>query len=194
MAALAGGTMVVTELEKDDSFCGSCHTEPEVTYLERFASAEGGGAFDLASYHHAQVESLLAPMVPNMRCVDCHQGEGLVGRTLVLSLAAYDAVKYFSGTAKQPATSSLPIQNEACLKCHEQEVKRFAELPVTPFILDNHYHYKYFQPNAPLMSCVGCHPGHVESSHAVGFQLRRTTIPICEACHQFQGRGPIKMQ
>jgi hypothetical protein len=179
---------------KNDAFCASCHTEPEVTYLARFADARSASARDLAAYHHAHAESSIAPQIPNMRCMDCHQGEGFFGRSAVLAVAAYDALKHYTGTAEQPATISLPIQNEACLKCHATEVMRFADAPALPFILDNHYHYKYFQPNAPPMRCTDCHPGHVESSAAVGFQLRRATIPVCESCHQFAGHGPVKMQ
>lgn len=194
IAALATGTTVATELEKDDTFCASCHTEPETTYVARSTFALGAAALDLASYHHANTESIITPTVPNMRCVDCHQGEGIVGRGIVLSLAAYDALKHFTGTSKQPATIVFTIQNEACLKCHDTEVRQFADQPTKPFILDNHYHYKYFQPGAPSMQCVACHPAHLEASHTNKFQLRRVTIPVCEDCHRFEGKGPVKMQ
>lgn len=194
IVALAMGVASVTEAEKEDSFCASCHTEPEVTYVNRFAEALHLGPTDLASYHHARAKSLLVPLQPTMRCVDCHQGEGLLGRGIVLSIAAYDALKHLTGTAQQPAKIVFNIQNEACLKCHMQETHKFADKPEKPFIIDNHYHYKYFQPNTPTLQCVACHPAHLRASSLNGFQIRRITIPVCEACHQFQGRGSVKMQ
>jgi hypothetical protein len=192
--SIATGITVVTEAEKQNTFCASCHTEPETTYLHRFAAALNSNAPDLASYHHAVTESSLSPKLPNMRCVDCHQGEGVAGRSIILTLAAYDSLKHFTRTAKQPATISFNIQNEACLKCHEPDARKYADQPEKPFIIDNHYHYKYFQTGAPQLQCVACHLSHVEGTHLNKFQFRRVTIPICEACHRFQGRGPVKMQ
>jgi hypothetical protein len=190
----AASVSVATELEKDDSFCGSCHTEPETTYLMRFDAAMTARAADLASYHHAHSESSVAPPLGNIRCIDCHQGEGVAGRAIVLALAAYDAIKFFTGTATQPARLIFNVQNEACLKCHDAEVRRFADRPESPFIIDNHFHYKYFQPGAPPVTCTDCHPTHREGSELNHFQFRRVTIPVCEACHIFVGHGPVKMQ
>src|SRR5919204_18880 len=83
-----------TKLEEDNQFCGSCHTEPEVTYLSRFASALAtSNADDLASYHHRQLYPRNSPSADYIRCIDCHVGEGILGRGIVLSLAAWDAVK-----------------------------------------------------------------------------------------------------
>ncbi len=194
IASTAAGVTVSGELEKNDSFCGSCHTEPETTYLARFATSLTGDAPDLAAYHHSKAESSISPKLPNVRCIDCHVGEGVVGRAKVLSLAAYDAIRYYTGTAEQPAHIIFNVQNEACLKCHEQDVKKGADQPETPFIIDNHYHYKYFQPNAPPINCIACHTTHREGSHVNKYQFTKVTIPNCEACHQFEGHGPVKMQ
>ena len=194
IGATAGGVYVSSEMEKDNSFCGSCHTEPETTYLMRFDAALTGTAPDLASYHYRHSESSISPKVPTIRCIDCHVGEGLVGRGIVLSLAAFDAIKYFTHTARQPAQVVFDVQNEACLKCHEAEVKKFADQPEKPFIIDNHFHYKYFQPGAAPLTCTACHIAHREGSELNGFQFNRVIIPVCEACHQYEGHGPLKMQ
>lgn len=194
LAALAGGVTVAGELEKSNAFCASCHTEPETTYLMRFGDSLNGTALDLASFHFARVKSALSPPAPNIRCIDCHAGEGVVGRSTVLSLAAYDALKYYTGTARQPAKTVFPVQNEACMKCHAQQVTKFADQPQVPFIIDNHFHYKYFQPGAPSVSCVACHVTHRVGSELNQYQFNKVTIPVCEACHQYEGRGPVKMQ
>jgi hypothetical protein len=183
-----------TKLEEDNQFCGSCHTEPEVTYLSRFASALAtSNADDLASYHHRQLYPRNSPSADYIRCIDCHVGEGILGRGIVLSLAAWDAVKYYSGTAHQPAQVVFTIQNEACLKCHEQEAKKNLEQPKQPFIIDNHYHYKLFEPGAPFEHCVDCHISHREGVEANQFQFRNAIIPVCEDCHRQEGKGPVKM-
>ncbi len=120
--AVAGGVSIVSAQEQNDSFCGSCHTQPESTFLMRFEGATATEADDLAAFHHEQLYPRGSSGRP-VRCIDCHVGEGLVGRGIVVSLAAWDALKYVTRTARQPAQVVFNVQNEACLKCHEQQVK-----------------------------------------------------------------------
>ncbi len=195
IVAAASGIFVGGKLEENNQFCGSCHTEPETTFLASFDHAIAQGrAEDLAAYHHRQVYPRKSPGAENIRCIDCHVGEGLMGRGIVLSLAAWDAVKYFSGTAQQPAKVVFTIQNEACVKCHEQQAKANLEKPQVPFIIDNHFHYKLFEAGAPFERCVDCHISHQEGAEANQFQFRKAIIPVCEDCHKKEGKGPIKMQ
>ena len=56
----AGFTFAATQ-ESHDSFCGSCHTQPESTYLQRSTAPQ---PVDLASHHTLQ----------KTRCIDCHSG------------------------------------------------------------------------------------------------------------------------
>lgn len=194
IGAAAAGVTVASEMEKDNNFCGSCHTEPETTYLTRFAMALSDRAPDLAAFHYRHSQSVITPQIDKIRCVDCHVGEGVLGRATVLSLAAFDAFKYYTRTARQPAQIVFNVQNEACVKCHEQDVKKFADSPVRPFIIDNHFHYKYYQPGAPPVTCTDCHIAHQEGSELNQYQFRKITVPVCEACHRFEGHGPVKMQ
>jgi nitrate/TMAO reductase-like tetraheme cytochrome c subunit len=190
----AAGVTIVSGMELDNQFCGSCHTEPETTYLARFATSLTGTSSDSAAFHYRHSMSYLSPQVANIRCIDCHVGEGVIGRATVLSLAAFDALKYYTHTARQPAQVVFNVQNETCLKCHAQDVMKFADQPQKPFIIDNHFHYKYFQPDAPPVSCVSCHPSHMEGSELNKFQFNKITVPVCEACHRYEGHGPVKMQ
>ncbi len=193
IGTLAATLTYTSELEKDNNFCASCHTEPETTNLMRFEMALSGPATDLAAYHHAHAESSVMPHDPNMRCIDCHVGEGFVGRTIVVTLSAYDALRFVTGTAEQPAHVIFNIQNEACIKCHDQDVKKYADQPEKPFIIDNHFHYKYFQPGAPPVTCTACHSGHNAGSEGNQFISTKMTVPVCEACHLYEHKGPQKM-
>jgi nitrate/TMAO reductase-like tetraheme cytochrome c subunit len=65
--AVVGGFAYAANQESHDPFCGSCHTQPETSYLERSTSAQ---QVDLASYHTTQ----------NTKCIDCHSGKGVFGR------------------------------------------------------------------------------------------------------------------
>lgn len=194
ISVLAATLTYTSELEKHNDFCASCHTEPETTNFMRFEMALSDPATDLAAFHHAHAESSVMPHDPNMRCIDCHVGEGFLGRATVVTLSAYDALRFFTGTAEQPAHVVFNVQNEACLKCHEADVKKYADQPETRFIIDNHYHYKYYQPGAPPVSCTSCHSGHNPGSEANQFVSNKLAIPVCQACHQFEGKGPLKMQ
>ena len=193
VVAVVGGVSVVSANEQNDQFCGSCHTEPETTYLARFQTALSANAEDLAAFHHKQLYPRNSPTAQHIKCIDCHVGEGLVGRGIVVSLAAWDALKHYTGTARQPAQVVFNIQNEGCLKCHDQQVKVNLDKPDKPFLIDNHYHYRLFQSGAPSETCVSCHPSHRQGAEADGFQFRAAFIPVCEDCHKQEGKGPVKM-
>ncbi|MEE9216978.1 MAG: hypothetical protein V3U32_06025, partial [Anaerolineales bacterium] len=92
-------------LEGHDPFCSACHTEPEVEYVSRSLS----NPTDLASVH-AAVE---------LRCIDCHSGEGLFGRSVSLRQGASDLTAYLSGSYAQPAITTNPVGEVGCTKCHD---------------------------------------------------------------------------
>lgn len=162
--------------EQDNRFCGSCHTQPETAYLERYARATATNfADDLASFHHRKKD---------VRCIDCHVGEGILGRSAVVSLATWNALKHIAGIARQPAVIVLPIQNEACVKCHLAQVTKpgFA----------NHMHNKQFdgQDPVPFLRCTDCHINHRAGDERTAFQFRDAIFPQCEHCHATVGKGP----
>ncbi len=173
-AALFAGVAGVSYKEQDNGFCASCHTQPETEYVARFERAVAEtNANDLAAFHHRKKET---------RCIDCHVGEGFVGRAQVVAIAAWDAVKHYAGIARQPAVIVVPVQNEACSQCHADTLARpgFA----------NHEHTKLAERDAPFIRCTDCHVTHRVGDERNAFQFRDAIFPQCEYCHAEMGKGP----
>ena len=176
LVTLIGSVAYVSGLEQNDSFCASCHTEPETMFYNRFLRADAAqSATTLAAFHH---------YTKQVRCIDCHVGEGVLGRATVLTLAAWDALKYYSHTAQQPAQIVFDVQNEACSKCHAADIRKPG--------FENHYHNLYFDPQVspPYLACVHCHVSHRVGDERTAFQFRDAILPRCEYCHAQMGRGP----
>jgi nitrate/TMAO reductase-like tetraheme cytochrome c subunit len=171
-----GGERYASHLEQDNDFCGSCHTQPESDYLVRFVQAAAqNNASDLAAFHHRK---------KGVKCIDCHTGEGFIGRSEVFSLATWDAVKHYTGIQRQPAIIVVPVQNEACIKCHADTLAKAG--------FDNHEHNKLSDPGMPFIRCTDCHISHQLGDERNGFQFRDAIFPQCEYCHVKVGRGPTK--
>ena len=174
LVATIGGERYASHLEQDNDFCGACHTQPETEYLARYERAVAQkDASDLAAFHHRKKD---------IKCIDCHGGEGLIGRAQVFSLATWDAVKHYTGIARQPATIVVPVQNEACIKCHTD--------PLAKKGFDNHEHNKLSDPDVPFIRCTDCHVSHRLGDERNAFQFRDKIFPQCEYCHVQVGRGP----
>lgn len=165
-----------TALEERDGFCAACHTQPEEEYFERSRSA----ATDLASAHAGA----------EVRCIDCHSGQGFLGRAVSLRQGASDLVTYLASNYAQPAMTTNPLGDPGCVKCHAQP-SGVAELSApVEHISGSHYHYSEYtrewmirQPD-PAGSCAACHPGHsLEALPGQGYSVNATTQAACEACH-----------
>lgn len=175
IAVLIGAVGWVSYQEQDNRFCASCHTQPESEYLARFTRADTQPADDLAAFHHRKQE---------VRCIDCHSGEGFAGRSAVVAFAAWNAFKHYAGSARQPAMIAIPIQNEACVKCHADAIRKPG--------FTNHVHNKYFDPpeSPPFIRCTDCHVSHRAGDERTAFQFRDAIFPKCEYCHTQMGHGP----
>jgi hypothetical protein len=191
LAVTAGGFAFAASQESHDSFCASCHTQPESTFFERSTAAQG---VDLASYHTSQ----------QTRCIDCHSGPGLVGRMRAELMGAHNAFAWITHTATQPAKLTVPIADANCLKCHQAVTQR-GYIPKAPIAIgglgreggeeagSNHWHeflaaWQATVPNAG--SCTSCHSGHLTDGTAqTGFENLQTTRTVCNACHQTLGEG-----
>lgn len=176
LAALVGSVGFVSYQEQDDTFCASCHTQPETQFYQRALLAVAQqNAPDLASFHHRKKD---------IRCIDCHVGEGALGRAAVVSIAAWDAFKYYTRLARQPAVVVIPVQNEACTKCHLDDIRKPG--------FENHEHNKYFDPkeNPPVIACTHCHVTHRPGDEKQAYQFRDAILPRCEYCHAQMRRGP----
>jgi hypothetical protein len=182
----AGGFTFAASQESHDAFCASCHTQPETTF---FQHSTAGAAVDLASYHTAKTTA----------CIDCHSGQGLNGRISAELMGAMNALKWYTGTATQPAVLLYPIGDENCLKCHADVVQqRFT--PKESISLagvttsgrgegrNGHWHQflsRWQAATAAAGSCTSCHSGHASGGTAQsGFMTSQPVQQTCNACHQ----------
>jgi predicted CXXCH cytochrome family protein len=169
----ASGFAFAASKETHDTFCSSCHTQPESTFYQRSIDSK---PVDLASVHKEK----------GTRCIDCHSGIGLFGRLQAELLGAHNALAFYSHTAVQPAALTRPISDGSCLKCHQRVVAQAADR-------NNHFHvflsrWQNQDPNAA--SCVSCHQAHVTDVDAsIQYMNRDRAIQVCEACHQVLGGG-----
>ena len=87
---------VAASMEEKNSFCASCHTQPESTFYSRF---QNGTLVDLATFHNTK----------STKCIDCHSGSGASGRISAMLLGARNAVAYFT----RPPNSQLPLPRQS---------------------------------------------------------------------------------
>jgi predicted CXXCH cytochrome family protein len=182
----AGGFLFAASQETHDPFCGSCHTQPESTFLQRSTDTQ---AVDLASYHTTQ----------KTRCIDCHSGPGILGRMRAELLGAHNALAWYTHTAVQPAKLTVPIRDANCLKCHQAVTQR-GYTPKQSVTIGggfgrgeeeartNHWHEFLARWQAATPSagtCTSCHPGHsTDGTAQTGFENTQTTQSVCEGCHR----------
>ena len=168
----ASGFAFAYTQEEHDTFCSSCHTQPESTFYQR---ALGAQAIDLASFHTAK----------GTRCIDCHSGAGLTGRIQAELLGAHNTLALYTHIAIQPAKQTVPIRDDNCLKCHQQVTAGRSR--------NNHFHgflaeWQAGDPNAG--HCVSCHGGHSTDGNAQnGFQNQSLVRTVCDACHRVMRGG-----
>lgn len=180
----AAGFGFAASQEAHDSFCGSCHTQPESTYLSRSIALQPS---DLASFH----------TTVSTRCIDCHSGKGVTGRIQAELLGASNAFKWYTGTAIQPASLTRPITDIHCLKCHDQ-VSNEGYVPKNKTLQDlgeaQNGHWHLFLPrwqaqDPKAATCVSCHTGHSTDGDVKILYLNNDhTVAICESCHNALGR------
>ena len=171
---VVGGFAYAAHMEQEDSFCGSCHTQPETTFLQRATAAQ---PVDMASYHM---------MLKGKDCIDCHAGAGLGGHLAAELQGALNAFHWYTGTAIQPAVLITPISDATCLSCHQAVTGERS--------LNNHFHgdmtkWQAADPNAG--SCVSCHSGHSTASTLPASystdQIQDQAV--CDACHSAIRKG-----
>jgi nitrate/TMAO reductase-like tetraheme cytochrome c subunit len=173
--------------ESRDPFCASCHTQPETTFYQNSTASQ---PVDLASFHTPH----------ETQCISCHSGQGIFGRVQAELMGARNALKWYTGTAVQPAVLTFPIGDGNCLKCH-QDVTSRGYTPKAQITLpgrggregggeagSNHWHEflsRWQASSNTAGSCVSCHSGHAAGSTAAnGFMNAQVVETQCEACHQ----------
>lgn len=178
--ATAGFAFAATQ-EDHNSFCASCHTQPESTYYDRSTAAS---PLDLASFHIGQ----------KIRCIDCHSGQGLGGRLSAELLGAQNALRWYTKTAVQPAPLTHPIGDGNCLKCHQAVTQESYQMkaPALPGSQlgeapAGHWHWflsRWQSRDKNAGTCVSCHSGHSTASTAEnGFMDIQAVEGVCQECH-----------
>jgi predicted CXXCH cytochrome family protein len=172
IAILSLGTgITAAQFENRDSFCASCHTQPESQYYQRNQTNQ---PVDLASFHADQKQ---------VRCIDCHSGKGTTGRINAMLLGANDLLAFVTRNYKQPAPLTRPITDAHCLKCHSDISQRRD--------FNNHFHvflpqWQALDPKAA--TCVDCHQSHTTDGQAsLSFLNQENTSQVCQRCHNFAG-------
>jgi hypothetical protein len=167
------GFMGMARLEETNTFCASCHTQPETTYLARFTAST---QVDLASDHFAK---------KGANCIDCHSGEGVGGRLAAEFEGAGNAIKYVTHTMTQPAKMLATMGDDHCLKCHSGVTAQRD--------INNHFHYflsRWQAQSADAGHCVDCHNGHNNKGSAdIGFLEQQQTEAVCQRCHTVLREG-----
>lgn len=169
--AFTAGTAYALQLENRDAFCASCHTEPETQFYQQ---SLGKNAVTLAAFH-SQKET---------RCIDCHSGGGLFGRSAGLSQGTQDLLSYYSGNYHRPAITTAKLGDDSCTKCHSEV---FAARD-----FNNHFHFflpQWQSLDANAAHCVDCHTSHSTGDPAQGYLSTQSVTTICQNCHSAVGRG-----
>jgi len=169
---IIGGFTIGMKLEENNSFCGSCHTQPEMTYLQQ---STVNPPPTLASFHISQEE---------VRCVYCHSGPGITGRASALVHGLLNGVKLWTGNAQQPAVfpGNFPVAN--CLKCHADFIANASPQGGRD---TGHWHYylaqwKKIDTNAAV--CTTCHAPHATGGDPNYSYINKDNLrPVCSACH-----------
>jgi len=167
---LSGGAVYGIQLENQDSFCASCHTQPETKYYQQSTATT---ATTLAAFHTQK----------QARCIDCHSGGGPFGRMAGLTQGSIDLLAYQSGNYHTPAVTFSRLGDDSCIKCHGDTVTRGG--------FNNHFHLYLRQWQAAdsnAAGCVDCHVAHSTGDSKQQF-VQNSASTFCNRCHQSLGRG-----
>ena len=169
--ALAVGVIpvvVVKRLDQDNRFCVACHLHEDL-----FRDMTATPAVTLAGAHFAAKHALHAE-----RCFTCHSGEGVVGWSQVTLLSAWDAARWVVGDRHEPTHMRLPLTDQACLKCHAQDVRGSMTSEETQ---DFH---QLTDHRGLTVACLACHQVHRHGERARGWLHTEVVRPQCARCHR----------
>ncbi len=157
-------------MENQDSFCASCHTEPEVTYYQQSVQSP---AITLAAFHKTKQTA----------CIDCHSGGGPLGRAEGLIQGADDLLMYYGGNYRRPAITTNPLGDDSCIKCHDNVFDRRRGVGRRA---DGHYHAflpRWQAADSNAARCVTCHTSHTQAAANQQFLDANRVSQTCDDCH-----------
>ena len=178
LAVGAGGWFASDAVEANNDFCNACHLSPGVPlHAQSREGFDAVPAINLAGVHGLSAEPVRA-RAGLTRCIDCHSGVGLLGRSKVKLLAARDAIVWLSGNFDEPDHMEYPLGEADCRKCH------FELSPQGGPETEESFHGLSVH-NADLgVTCVECHTVHDGGDDAAMFFMDATHVrEQCGRCH-----------
>ena len=165
-------------VEAEDTFCISCHTEPEITYYND--SQNKNAKETLAAFHGGK----------DTKCIDCHSRPNITGKLWAQINGLKHAIVYLSGDYEPVSKTSRPVGESGCTKCHS-EIFWSLERP-------SHYHSPLLKDDwkkagGPSNLCEVCHPSHLKkSTEENNFMVRKEMHKQCKKCHKAIGDDRVK--
>lgn len=158
----------IYRFERNDDFCVSCHlTETTVLHEKLMADFRADAPAVLAAAHR----SAETPV----RCIDCHYGEGVVGRAQVLAVSGFDTLQWALGVAEEPSGLAwLPFPDAACARCHAEAAKGLLK--------DGEFHNRRAHVDTPV-ACIACHAAHDPGDPELSFLAPERVLAECRTCH-----------
>ncbi len=166
---LTGSTTYALQLENQDQFCASCHTQPETQYYQQSVATP---PTTLAAFHTPK----------DVHCIDCHSGGGALGRSTGLSQGLQDLVSFYSGNYRNPAITTSPLGDDSCTKCHS-DLLASADF-------NNHFHVflpRWQSIDASAAHGSTCHASHPAGDPTQGYMTTAAVEKVCVACHNAAG-------
>lgn len=178
VALVSGTTAIayVSHRERDNRFCVSCHLPDgkrlHAALFDRYAA---NPPVNLSALHKTKKE---------VKCIDCHGGVGVVGRSRVLALAAKDSLKYVAGRFKESERMTTPLWDQDCVQCHGDY--NAGSFPEGGQAGGRDFHKHPDHRTLPT-TCVECHTSHVAGDPRIGFLNNNVVLPLCRRCHKELG-------
>jgi hypothetical protein len=177
-ASASAGWLVTDRLEQRNDFCNECHLAPGVPlHIEIRRDFDSAPATNLAA-GHARAGNEARPDGA-FRCIDCHGGASVLGRTRVKALAAKDGFWWLVGRFDEPDGMHWPLWDEDCTQCHG----RFDETDPEPWQSPRFHQLSVH--NVELgVDCVECHLSHERVPTDAEHQLAVAHVRSqCARCH-----------
>jgi len=177
LSGTAAAIAYVTHLEQDNRFCVACHLpNGKRLHGELSERYEAKPPVNLSAVHQGAKKTV--------KCIDCHGGVGVVGRSRILTVAAWDSVKYLAGQFQEPEVMRFPLWDQDCLQCHaDYEAGDFPEWGQA----GGRDFHKHPDHRALPTTCVECHTSHITGDPRIKFLKNEIVLPLCRRCHKEMG-------
>ena len=167
LAALSAGSVAFVKYQDTDNrFCISCHLHED---LYRLTTGTTPPATLAAAHFGAR-----HPGHPE-RCFTCHSGEGIAGWSTVTVYSAYDAARWVLGDRHEPDSMRVKLDNGACAKCHEKDIRRSKS--------GSDKYHEVSEHHGVGVRCVACHTVHTRGQKAQDFLSSSVVQAQCVRCH-----------